>query len=132
MKANRSVVRHHYVRGAVEPLHQKSALVVGGRIHGADDSGHTPVAQPRRGRVPQRPGGLRVVAALEEAEVSARLARKFYVIVVFDGGDAAHDRAVAPRREKCPLGVKPERILPAEGKHHVTFEGGNPVGVAAV
>jgi hypothetical protein len=104
-------VAHHQVRRGVEPLDQKSGLVVDRERERPRGPAHAAASEPLFGRFEQRGEQLGIVLRLEEAEVSSRIAVALEMQAVDLGADPP-DRLLAPERQPVgDLGMLEIRVL---------------------
>ena len=81
-----------------------------GRVHRPPQVGHAACLQPLSSGVQQRARHHHQVLGLEEAEEAGTLIVEAVVLMVDDGGDGAHDRAVVVRQERLDRGMPVERV----------------------
>ena len=104
------IPRGHDHGRMLESLHEQAALVIHG---GGDRPAHpveTSLREPFLCRGEERPGDLRLVRALEEAEEAQAIAVMLVVPAVLDRGDPPERCSVTPRDEEGPICVPIEGI----------------------
>ncbi len=128
----RTRVSHHDVGRRVEALDEGAHLLPDVEGEGPAHALHVPRREPPLGRIEQGVRHLRVVDRVEEAEEAGVVLVDAQVLAVDGRRDAAHEPAVAPRREDRALAVLEERVLlrvqPCADVH---FERRHEAGVAA-
>ncbi len=97
------IVGHHNHGRAIPAIHQQTALLIRGVVHGAANGVEPLFSQECLSGAQKLARGLLVLQHLEQPKEADLVVPVVIVVVVHDGGDGAHHLAVTLRREVAHL-----------------------------